>query len=443
MFSNAQLKKLIIPLILEQLLAVTVGMADVMMVSQAGQEATSGVSLVDIISVLLVLVFSSMATGGAVVASNYIGQKRESMACRSANQLILVTVSAGLLIMTVCLFGKTAILDLIYGQVEPTVRQNAITYFTITAVSYPFLALYNGAAALCRAMGDSKTSLKASLVMNAVNVAGNALLVLVFRLGVVGVAVPTLVSRIVAAVIMFFIIRNQGRQIHIDRYCRLGFDGKIIREILRIGIPTGIDGGFFQLGKILVASLVSTLGTSAITANAVGNTIASFQCIPGSAMQLALTTIVGQCLGAKETDQAISYTKRLMKYTYVSMGALNICLLLALPLILGLYNLLPETYDMAYTIMMIHGIGAILIWPLAFTLPAALRAGGDPRYVMLVSAASMWTFRVLCSYFFVNTLHWGLAGVWGAMTIDWICRAGLFVWRFYSRKWIKMVPLDR
>ena len=413
MFDTAALKRLIIPLIIEQILAVTVGMADIMMVSQAGQYATSGVSLVDTISVLLIQVFSALATGGAVISSHYLGKGREADACRAANQLVLSVGAMGIFIMVLSLLGNQWILSAIYGHVDTNVMNAAETYFYITACSYPFLALYNGCAALCRSMGDSKISMKTSILMNVINVTGNAILVLIFHLGVVGVAIPTLISRIVAAGVMIFVIHNQTRPIHIDAHFRLGFDWKLIKEILGIGIPTGLDGSLFQIGKLLVASLVSTFGTASIAANAVGNTLASFEVIPGSAIGLAMITVVGQTLGANETKQAQYYTKII----YISMGLLNLILVFLCDPILTLYNLEPDAFAMARFVVLLHGICGAFLWPIAFALPNALRSGGDARFIMIVSIASMWTFRI-------------------GLVIDWICRSSFFLWRFKSGKWI-------
>ena len=439
LFDSEALKRLIVPLVIEQILAVTVGMADIIMVSQVGQHATSGVSLVDTISNLLIQVFSALATGGAVISSRYVGKGRHEDACRAANQLLLSIGAMGILIMAVSLIGNGWILATIYGKVDASVMEAAETYFYITACSYPFLAIYNGCAALCRSMGDSKVSMKTSLLMNAINVVGNATLVLGFHMGVAGVAYPTLVSRIVAAVIMVAVVHNQKRPIHIDAHFRLGFDWKLIKEILSIGIPTGLDGSLFQIGKLLVASLVSTFGTASIAANAVGNTLASFEVIPGSAIGLAMITVVGQTLGANETEQAKYYTKKLMYIIYISMGILNLALVFLCNPILTLYNLEPDAFSMARFVVLLHGICGAFLWPIAFALPNALRAGGDVRFIMIVSIASMWTFRIGFSYLLGQFFQLGLAGVWIAMIIDWICRSFFFVRRFFSGKWIHKI----
>ncbi|MFQ9511462.1 MAG: MATE family efflux transporter, partial [Lachnospiraceae bacterium] len=248
LFDRKALQKLIIPLIIEQVLAVAVGMSDIIMVSMVGQSAMSGVSLVDIIAVLLIQVFSALATGGAVISAQYLGQKNLNRACMAANQLILSIGVLSTFIAVLALIGNPYILSTIYGQIEPDVMKNARIYFYITALSYPFLGIYNGAAALCRSMGNSKASMNTSLIMNGLNLGGNAFLVFGLKLGVEGVAIPTLVSRIIAATVMLIIIHDQKNPIHINAKFRLGFQPKIIKEILCIGIPTGLDSSLFQIG---------------------------------------------------------------------------------------------------------------------------------------------------------------------------------------------------
>lgn len=442
LFDRKALQKLIIPLIIEQVLAVAVGMSDIIMVSMVGQSAMSGVSLVDIIAVLLIQVFSALATGGAVISAQYLGQKNLNRACMAANQLILSIGVLSTFIAVLALIGNPYILSTIYGQIEPDVMKNARIYFYITALSYPFLGIYNGAAALCRSMGNSKASMNTSLIMNGLNLGGNAFLVFGLKLGVEGVAIPTLVSRIIAATVMLIIIHDQKNPIHINAKFRLGFQPKIIKEILCIGIPTGLDSSLFQIGKILVASLVSTFGTNAIAANAVGNTIASFEVIPGSAIGLAMITVVGQTLGAKQYDEARRYIKKLMKISYCSLAILNITILLSLNLILGFYRLTPEAFTMARQIIIVHGVFCIFLWTPSFSLPNALRAGGDAKFIMLISIFSMWTFRIGFSYLLSLYFHLGLLGVWVAMLVDWLFRSIVFRLRFRTDKWIHHLSDD-
>ena len=437
MFSKQALRRLIIPLIIEQFLSVMVGMADIMMVSAAGETAVSSVALVDLINVLIINVFSALATGGAVVCAQSIGAQELDRANRAANQLMYIVTAAALVIMALVLLLHRWLLGLLFGQVEPAVMEGAVTYFVISAWSYPFIALYNGCAALLRAMGNSRASMYVSALMNVLNVIGNAVLVYGFHMGVAGVALPSLFSRAVAAAVMLALLHSGRGLVRIHGLLRFRFEPPTMAKILRIGIPNGLENSFFQLGRVVLVSLISTFGTAQTAANAVANNIDNFGVIPGQAMGLALITVVGQCVGAQEWEQVRFYTKKLVKFTYLCTWGLNAVLLLGLPLILSLYSLTPETHWYAAVLIWIHNGCAMLFWPLAFTMPNALRAAGDVRVPMAVSIVSMVTVRVGGSY--LLGLHFGLGaiGVWIAMVGDWIVRAICFVLRARKKLWLE------
>ena len=317
LFDNKALLALIIPLVIEQLLAVLVGMADSIMIASVGEAAVSGVSLVDQIMVLLINVFAALATGGAVVAGQYLGQKNQKEACKSATQLIWFITLCSVVITLLVYAGKYFILHGIFGKIEADVMGHANTYLMIVTASIPFMALYNGGAAIFRAMGNSKVSMQVSIIMNIINVGGNAILIYGFHRGTEGVAIPTLVSRMVAAVIIIALLCNPKQLLHIERTFRYKFNWQMVKKILSIGVPNGLENSMFQLGKILVLSLVSTFGTYAIAANAVGNAIALFQILPGMAISLAVTTVIARCVGAGDYEQVKYYNRKLMVITYV------------------------------------------------------------------------------------------------------------------------------
>ena len=435
MFTRKDLQKLIFPLIIEQFLAVLVGMSDIIMVAKAGEAAASGVSLVDTINVLMINIFAALATGGAVVTAQFLGHDDKKTACKSANQILLTIFTISTVIMAIALIGNKFILNLTFGKVEPAVMNNARLYFLITGVSYPFLGIYNACAALFRSMGNSKISMYTSFCMNGINIIGNAVLLYVFHAGVEGVAIPTLVSRIVAAVIVLILIRNPKYDIHIGTEFSFKPDFTLIRKILQIGVPNGLENSMFQIGKVLVLSLIASFGTTSIAANAVANTVASFEIIPGSAIGLALITVVGQCVGAGEFEQAKHYTFKLLKIAIVTMGVLNIIIALLSGSIVNLYDFSKGTTDLAYELIIYHSIACIFIWPLSFTLPNALRAASDVKFTMVISILSMWIFRIIFSYVLGRYCGLGVLGVWIAMTLDWVFRGICFVIRFLRGKW--------
>ena len=435
LFSNRELANLIGPLVIEQLLAVFVGMADSIMVANVGEAAVSGVSLVDNIMILIINIFAALATGGAVVAGQYLGRKDEKSACKAATQLVWFVSLSAVVIMILVYFGKDIILNQVFGHITAEVKGHADIYLLIVTASIPFIALYNGGAAIFRAMGNSQVSMRVSLLMNAINVTGNAILVFGLRIGTAGVAIPTLISRMVAAIVITVLLCNQTRILHIERTLKFRFDGRMIRKILAIGVPNGLENSMFQLGKILVLSLVSTFGTYAIAANAVSNAIALFQILPGMAISLAITTVISQCVGANDYEQVHYYLKKLLVIIYVAMAGTVALIFLALPLILKAYNLSDQTAAAATNIIHFHGISAMIIWPLSFALPAAYRAAGDAKACMYTSIVSMWIFRIGFSYLVGKYMGLGVFGVWVAMVIDWVVRAICFVIRYFNGKW--------
>ncbi len=434
-WNRKRLIHLIIPLVIEQILAVTIGMADTVMVSSAGEAAVSGISLVDSINILLINIFSALATGGAVIGAQYLGKRDRDSACEAAKQLVLSVAALSLVIAVFCLFAKDWLLQMIFGKVEQAVMTNAQIYFFLSALSYPFLAVYNAGAALFRAMGNSKIPMLISAGMNAINIVGNAILIFGFHLDVAGAGIASLVSRIIGCVVVMLLIIRPAYEIHIPALFPLKIHWDMIKSIMRIGVPNGFENGMFQIGKILVQGLISSFGTAAIAANAVAGNIASLEIIPGSAIGMAVITVVGQCIGARDYDGVKKYVKRLMAITYLSMAILNIPLLFLIPQLVGFYNLSGEAMQIAYEILLLHGICAIVIWPASFSLPNALRAANDVKFTMIIAIASMWIFRIGFSYLLALNLNMGVMGVWIAMIIDWCVRAVFLIWRYMSGKW--------
>ena len=440
LFSKKDLRKLIIPLILEQTLAITVGMADTMMISSAGEAAVSGVSLVDMFINLIISVLAALATGGAVVTSQCIGAGRREEACRSARQLVFTEAAITIGISVLVLLFHRQILGLFFGQIEADVMQNAIIYLIISVFSFPLLAVYDSCAALYRSMGNAQITLKISLLMNVINVVGNAIGVYVLKLGVAGVAIPSLVSRGVAGVVLFTLLHNPDNLVFLTRG-KFKVDATIVKRILFIGIPSGIENGIFQLGRVLVVSIIAAFGTSQIAANGVANSLDSMGCIVGQAMSLAMITVIGRCVGAGEEGQVRYYTKKLLGETYFYTAVINSIILLLLPWILQIYGLGEETTRLSYILVMIHDGMAIFLWPASFVLPNMLRACNDVKYTMVVSIFSMITFRIGFSYVFGVHMGWMAVGVWAAMVIDWVFRVLCFVGRYLAGTWRKKCGL--
>lgn len=329
---------------------------------------------------------------------------------------------------------REQLFGLLFGGVDQAVWTNAMTYMWITALSYPFVALYNGAAALYRSMNRSGMTMAISVLVNIINVGGNALCVFGLKMGVEGVAIPTLVSRVVGATCMLALLRNTHLQVHL-LHGAWKPDLRMMKEILHIGVPNGVENSLFQLGRVLVVQVVALFGTVQTAANAVANTLDSVGCLTGSTMNIAIITVVGHCIGAGDVQQARYYTRKLLLWTYIATACVNSTMLLFLKQILPLFSASQEALELAYILIMIHNGMAILMWPAAFTLPNALRAASDVKYTMVVSLASMVLFRIVFSYILGVGLGWGAIGVWVAMVIDWACRIICYVWRYRSGRW--------
>ena len=434
LFSGRDLQQLIIPLLFEQALAITVGMADTMMISSVGEAAVSGVSLIDMVNNLIISVLAALATGGAVVVSQFIGAGHKEKACRAAKQLIYFAgvVTIGVMILT--MVGHRGIIGLFFGKIDADVYENAVTYLMITALSFPFLAVYNACAALFRSMGNSKITLKVSLLMNVINIVGNGLCVFVLRMGVEGVAIPSLISRAVAAALLYGLLKDPQYMIHLTKE-KFHFEWKIVRKILFIGIPSGIENGIFQLGRVLVVSIIAGFGTVQIAANGVANSLDAMGCIVGQAMSLAMISVIGRCVGAGDMEQVRYYTKNLMVKSYLYGAVMNSSILILLPWILRLYGLGTETTELAYLLVLIHNGMAIFLWPAAFVLPNMLRACNDVRFTMAISVFSMCVFRIGFSIILGIRLGYGAIGVWIAMLVDWVFRIVCFAVRYFRGKW--------
>ena len=435
LYSNGDLKKLIIPLIIEQTLAIAVGMADTIMVSAAGEAAVSGVSLVDTVNILLINVFSALATGGAVVAGHYLGQKHKEEASKVAWQILMFASSLALVISIIFIAFHDGLLRLMFGQIEADVMQSAKTYLIITAISFTGLAIYNSCAAIFRAMNNARVTMWISLLINAVNLIGNTICIYGLKWGVAGAAIPTTVSRYVGAIVILVMMFNPSRDINFCGQVRFRFNPVLIKRILYIAVPNGLENSMFQLGKILVLSVVSTMGTSAIAANATANTLANWNILFGSAINLGLVSVAAVCIGAGEIEQARYYTRKMMKIAITLTTLMSVILFVSVPVLVKLYNLGPEASQMAIQVMRFHNIMAILFWVPSFTIPNTLRSAGDVIGTMIIAIFSMWVFRIGAAYLFTYVFHLGLLGVWAAMVVDWVFRAICYVIRYRGHKW--------
>ena len=430
---------LLIPVVLEQLLNSIMGTADTMMVSNVGSAAISAVSLVDSINVLVIQAFSALAAGGAIICAQYIGQRSKEKANESARQVLFIITAISVAVSLICLVFQKPLLSLIFGSVEPAVMRASETYFFYTALSFPFIAAYDSAASIFRAQDNTKGPMIISIISNVMNIAGNAVMIWVFHMGVAGAALSTLISRIFCAVVVIIQLRKEreGQEIVVRDYFKIRPDWSMIRRILGLGIPSGIENSMFQLGKLAIQSTVSTLGTTAIAAQAMTNILENLNGIAAIGVGVGLMTIVGQCLGAGRQDEAVYYIKKLcvIAEVIIIISCLGVFALTKPITILG--GMEKESADMCFHMVMWITIVKPLVWIMAFIPGYGLRAAGDVKFSMIVSCCTMWACRFCLCVFLIRVMGFGPMGVWIGMFADWTLRGIIFTWRFHSRKWLQ------
>ena len=439
MFSNRMICSLLIPVVLEQLLNSIMGTADTMMVSNVGSAAISAVSLVDSINVLVIQAFSALAAGSAIICAQYIGQRSKEKANESARQVLFIITAISVAVSLICLVFQKPLLRLIFGSVEPAVMRASETYFFYTALSFPFIAAYDSAASIFRAQDNTKGPMIISMISNVMNIAGNAVMIWVFHMGVAGAALSTLISRIFCAVVVIIQLRKEkeGQEIVVRDYFEIRPDWSMIRRILGLGIPSGIENSMFQLGKLAIQSTVSTLGTTAIAAQAMTNILENLNGIAAIGVGVGLMTLVGQCLGAGRQDEAVYYIKKLcvIAEVIIIISCLGVFALTKPITILG--GMEKASADMCFHMVMWITIVKPLVWIMAFIPGYGLRAAGDVKFSMIVSCCTMWACRFCLCVFLIRVMGFGPMGVWIGMFADWTLRGIIFTWRFHSRKWLQ------
>lgn len=437
LYTKKQLRDLLIPLIVEQVLLSLMGTVDTIMVSNVGDYAVSGVSLVDSINKLLIYLFASIATGGVILCSQYLGYGNQKKANEAGGQVLMAAFFLAVIIMGLVIVFRNGILSLIFGTVEESVMQASRTYLLITAISYPFISVFNACSAIYRATGNSRLPMLVSAASNALNIAGNAVLIFGFGMGVTGAAISTTGSVIFVGIVMLYFMRRPGLKIEIGKLTKLRPDLKQMLWVLKIGIPTGVENSMFQLGKLAVQSTVSTLGTAAIASNAIVTALELMSSTPSMGIYIALITVAGTCIGAGRVDEAKYYIKR-----FTALGAIVLLIVtwgiyaLTLP-ISRMAGLTGETLEMTLQIMLMISILKPFLWPLAFVPSNGMRAAGDGTFSMIVSTLSMWIVRVGISTILCRFMGVGLIGIWIGYELDWAVRSVANVLRFRSGKWTK------
>ena len=436
-FTNKMLRNLLVPVIFEQVLNSLMGTVDTMMVSNVGSAAISAVSLVDSINVLVIQAFSALAAGGAIICSQYIGQKNHEMANKSARQVLFIITAISVAVTALCLTFRMPLLKLIFGKVEADVMTASRVYFFYTALSFPFIALYDAGASIFRSQGNTRGPMIVSIISNGINIGGNAILIWVFHMGVAGAAIATLASRIFCAVVVLWQLRLNRQPIVVKDYYQIRPDGKMIGRILALGIPSGVENSMFQLGKLAIQSSVSTLGTVAIAAQAMTNILENLNGIAAIGVGIGLMTVVGQCLGAGRKDEAVYYIKKLCVLAeIIIIASCLVVFVLTIP-VTKLGGMEPESAKMCFHMVAWITIVKPIVWVMGFVPAYGLRAAGDVKFSMITSCITMWAFRFCLCVYLIRFRGFGPMAVWIGMFTDWTIRGIVFGIRFHSRKWLE------
>lgn len=434
-FTNAQLMALIIPIVVEQFLALLVGLIDTLMISYAGEVAVSAVSLVNQLNSVFIMVFSAVASGGAVIASQYVGSRDRQNGALAASQLMMLTTGISVILMAFVLLSGKGMLNLLFGSAEQAVLDAGLIYLNITAASIPFLAVYNSCAGMFRSMGKTDTIMKVSIAMNVINVVGNAIGVLVLKAGVAGVAYPTLISRIFAAVVMFALALNDKNPLYVRIKDILTWNSAMVGRIFRIAIPSGIENGLFQLSKVALSAIVAMFGTVQIAANGMAQSFWSMSALFSIALGPAFITVIGQYMGAGDPEGADYYMKKLLKISIAGATVWNLVFLVITPVFLLFSGLSDETVRLIIVLVAIHNTPSPLVHPLAFPLSNGLRAAGDVKFATGAAIFSTVGCRVAFSVLFAVVMNLGVIGIALAMVVDWTVKAALIGARYRSGKW--------
>jgi len=434
-FSNRDLRRLIAPLFLEQLLVILVGLADTFVISYAGEAAVSGVSLVNSFNTIFIFLFTALASGGAVIVSQYIGGEKMEMAGESASQLLMVSTLFSGVIMAVTLLSGCPLMGLLFGKVERDVMDACMIYLRISAYSYPALAIYNAGAALFRSIGKTSTTMYIAIFSNVINVAGNVIGVFALHAGVVGVAVPSLIARTFSAVVVTVLCFRKRNGVYYKKRWICHFDAGLLKRILGIAVPNGVEQGIFQFVKVALSSVVALFGTSQIAANGIAQSIWSLAALVCVTMGPVFITVIGQCMGSRDTEQAEYYFRKLLKITLLISVVWNVLVFALTPLVMQFYDVSEETKKLTVMLVLIHNIFNCIAFPFADPLGKGMRAAGDVRFTMVISLATTIGIRLIFSLLFAIVMDMGVIGIAWAMCLDWCSRAVIFYIRFRKGKW--------
>lgn len=438
-FPSERLKRLVMPLVIEQTALVFVGLVDAVMLSSIDHDAYSAISLVDMINNLISQIFMAIGAGGAILAAQFIGKKDRKSAVAIATQAGLLAIAVSLSLTLGALIFNGPLLRLLYPKVSGGIMGYSRIYFALVAVSYPFYALYSCGCNLLYAQSNSRASMISSFTMYLSKVLMNLLFISVFRMGVWGIGLSTIISRAIGAFMTTHVLLHPDSLIHYERPFSIRRLLDIDRRMIRVAWPAAAENSLFLLGKLIVGMMVAGFSGIMIAANSAANTISTIVNVPTNALSLATITVVGQCVGAGKMEEARYNAMRLLKFTYIAHFFMSAALFALTGPLVGMLRLPAESSKAAIELLRVYFCLTFMFEPGAFGLPNSLRASGDNKYTMYASIFSMAVFRVGFSFLFTQVLNMGIHGIWYGMYIDWAVRTALFIRRYRSGKWERHV----
>jgi len=433
---------IIIPILVDQAFVVCLNLLNTAMISSSGVAAVSAVNMVDSLNIFLVNVFIAVSTGGTVVVAQYKGSENDPMVSKAASGSISSVFLLALGISLLVGVFHTGTLNVLFGKAEAEVIRNARIYLIGSAASYCGIATEEAVCGALRGVGETKSSLVLSLIMNISYVLLNGLLINTLHMGVFGMVVSLNISRYFAAACALFFLVRRNTSLHFRLRSLLNFDPAMLKRILFIGIPFAAEQMFFNGGKILTQTFIVRLGTYSMAVNAICNSMAMLFQIPANSFSLAVVTIVGQCMGRRNIADSRKFIK---SFLWLSSISFVVTFLLIMPLfrpIVSLFHPPEQIVPSIFEIVLINALAQIPLWSMSFITPSALRAAGDSKFTSIVSMLSMWLFRVVMGYILGIILPFGIVGVWIAMDCEWGVRALVFMMRFRGKKWYQHRLID-
>jgi len=437
-----QVIAIIIPLFFDQLFNGIISMLNTAMISSSGTAAVAAVSMVDSLNVIMLNIFIGIATGGTVIVAQYYGAGKAESVTKAAGNAVAAVIFSAVIISIVLTGFHDSVLTLLFKSAEPDVFANAKIYLIGSALSYPFVSVIDAISGVLRGIGNSKSYFWLSLIKNGSNLLFNIIFLKIFNFGIIGLILSIILSRFLGMCCAFIYIRLLNRQIVLHFRDLLKIDCKMLRRIMFIGIPSAGEQVFFNAGKLITQSFIVTMGTGALAINAICNSLMVLMETGGLGLSLAIVTVVGISLGHGDYKSAKKYVR-----VFLILGSISVALtcLIMLPLLsplIGFFSPEPQLLPEIMRICYICSVTTPLFWCLSFVSPAALRAAGDGRFVLVSSLISMWTLRVVLGYVLGIVFKLGILGVWLAMFIEWVLRGLMYNIRLMGKKWLSHKLID-